>query len=193
MRVVSGSARGRKLQAPPGEGTRPTSDRVREAVFDMLSSMDVIEGASVLDLYAGSGALGIECLSRGAESAVLVDHHAGAVATIRRNLDVLGDDASRATVVRADALAFTRGAGRFDLAMADPPYAFDQWDELLESLRSRVDLLVAETGFDPRRSPWSPGAQWETVKVKRYGDTVVSIVKPIPVASGSGAAEEGQL
>lgn len=193
MRVVSGTARGRKLQAPPGPGTRPTSDRVREAVFDMLSSMDVIEAASVLDLFAGSGAMGIECLSRGAASAVLVDHHGGAVDTIRRNLAVLADAAARATVVRADALTYAAGARRFDLVLADPPYAFDRWADLLAVLHSRADLLVAETGFAKGRSPWSPGDGWETVKVKKYGDTVVSIVKPIPVPSGTGATEEGQL
>ncbi|HET6965436.1 MAG TPA: 16S rRNA (guanine(966)-N(2))-methyltransferase RsmD [Acidimicrobiales bacterium] len=179
MRVVSGTARGRKLQAPPGSGTRPTSDRVREAVFDMLTSMDVVEGATVLDLFAGSGALGIECISRGAESAVLVDHHAAAVATIRRNLDVLGEAAARATVVRSDALTYAASAPAFDLVLADPPYGFDRWAELLESLLPRAGLLVVETGAEPGPSLWAPGPAWETVKVKRYGGTVVCIVKPV--------------
>lgn len=160
-------------------------------MFDMLSSMDVIEGAAVLDLFAGSGALGIECLSRGAASAVLVDHHAGAVATIQRNLGVLGETAARAKVVRADALVYAARAPRFDLALADPPYGFDRWDELLERLHSRTNLLVVETGFEREGSPWSPGAGWETGKVRRYGGTVVSIIKPIPVPPGKDAAEEG--
>lgn len=158
----------------------------------MLSSMDVIEGATVLDLFAGSGALGIECLSRGADSAVLVDHHAGAVATVRRNIEVLGADASRARVVRSEALAYAAGAPRFDLVLADPPYGFDRWDELLELLHSRTDLLVVETGVDRGESPWSPGAWWETVKVRRYGGTLVAIIKPIPVPPHMDAAEEGQ-
>ena len=158
----------------------------------MLSSMDVIEGATVLDLFSGSGALGIECLSRGAESAVLVDDHAGAVATIRRNLEVLGDVATRATVVRSDALSYAARAPEFDLVLADPPYGFTRWDELLERLHSRANLLVAETGADQGGSPCSPDARWETVKVKRYGGTLVAIIKPIPVQPGAVAAEEGQ-
>ena len=145
----------------------------------MLSSMDVIEGATVLDLYAGSGAFGIECVSRGAESAVLVDHHADAVATIRGNVEVLGEEARRVTVVRADALAYVATAPDFDLVLADPPYAFDGWAELLERLRPRTGLLVVETGWERGASPWAPGPAWETVKVKRYGGTVVCIAKPL--------------
>ncbi len=159
----------------------------------MLPSMDVIEGATVLDLFAGSGALGIECLSRGAESAVLVDQHPDAVATIQRNLHVLGDTASRATVVRSDALAYVATAPRVDLVLADPPYDFDRWDELLERLRPRAGMLVAETGWEKGGSLWAPGPGWETVKVKRYGGTVVAIAKPIPVSPGTVAAEEGQI
>lgn len=193
MRVVAGTARGRPLRAPRGSVTRPTSDRVREALFDVLSSMGVVEGATVLDLFAGSGALGIECLSRGAEAAVLVDHQADAVAAIRTNLAVLGDQASRATVVRADALAYAAGAGRFGLVLADPPYDFGRWVDLLDRLHSRTGLLVAETGYRKGVSLWSPGAEWETVKVKRYGGTVVSIATPIPVVPGQVVAEEGQI
>lgn len=171
-------ARGRKLQAPPGSATRPTSDRVREAVFDMLVSMDAVEGSRVLDLFAGSGALGIECLSRRAGSAVLVDHDAGAIDTIRRNLAVLGEAAGRAEVVMADAVAYLSQAPRFDLVLADPPYAFDRWADLLEGLRDRAGILVAETGWEGGASVWTPGPGWETVKVKRYGGTVVCIAQP---------------
>lgn len=155
---------------------------MREAVFDVLSAMDRIEGSVVLDLFAGSGALGIECLSRGAESAVMVDHAPAAVAAIRQNLAVLGADGERATVVRADALSYAAGAARFDLVLADPPYGFERWSELLERLVSRTGLLVAETSA----SPWSPGDGWETVKVKRYGGTVVSIAQPVPAAAEEG-------
>ena len=164
--------------APPGSGTRPTSDRVREAIFDMLSSLDCIEDASVLDLFAGSGALGIECLSRGARSCVLVERDARAVDVIRQNLAVLGADAGAATVVRAEAVSYLSGAGRFDLVLADPPYDFDGWPLVLERLVDRAGLLVAETGVDRGSVPWSPGPGWETVKVKRYGSTLVSIVHP---------------
>src|SRR5438093_104252 len=103
MRVVAGTARGRRLQAPPGRDVRPTSDRVREAVFSSLASLDVIEGATVADLFAGSGAMGVEALSRGAASATFVDSSAAAVAAIRANLADTGL-AGTATVVRADVL-----------------------------------------------------------------------------------------
>lgn len=177
--MVAGSARGRRLLAPPGSVTRPTSDRVREAVFDMLSSMDCIEDASVLDLFAGSGALGIECLSRGARSCVLVERDGAAVDTIRQNLSVLGPElAAAATVVRADAVSYLASAGRFDLVLADPPYGFDGWPEVLDRLVARAGLVVAETGTGRGSVPWSPGPGWETVKVKRYGSTLVSIVHP---------------
>jgi 16S rRNA (guanine966-N2)-methyltransferase len=191
VRVVGGTARGRRLRAPDGGATRPTSDRVREAVFNVLVSMDRIEGAAVLDLFAGSGALGIESLSRGASEAVLVDDRPEAVEAIRENLDVLGADRSRARLVRADALAYAAAAPRFDLVLADPPYDFGRWPELLERLVTRADLLVAETAWERQGSRWTPGPQWETVKVKRYGGTLVSIVQPVsivrPVGSDSGS------
>src|SRR5918998_3417279 len=99
MRVIAGRWGGRRLQAPPGDATRPTSDRVREALFSILGAR--VDDARVLDLFAGSGALGIEALSRGAASATFVDHDPDALAAVRANLDGTGL-ADRATVVRAD-------------------------------------------------------------------------------------------
>ncbi|HET9075529.1 MAG TPA: 16S rRNA (guanine(966)-N(2))-methyltransferase RsmD [Acidimicrobiales bacterium] len=187
MRVVGGTARGRHLRAPSSGSTRPTGDRVREALFSMLTSLDRIEGSTVLDLFAGSGALGIESLSRGAARAVFVDSSAEAVAAIRENLAVLGPDQDKATVVRSDALRFLAGAPGFDLVLADPPYSYDRWPELLDLLVGGTGLLVAETG-----SPWEPGPGWETVKVKKYGGTVVSIAQPaVPVSVPP--AEEGEI
>src|SRR5207247_7816272 len=110
MRVVAGSAKGRRLTAPPGRDVRPTSDRVREAVFSSLVSMDAVEGASVLDLFAGSGALGIEALSRGAATATFVDDDRVAVETVRANLAATGVG-ERASVVDEDALRFLAHAG----------------------------------------------------------------------------------
>lgn len=191
MRVVAGTARGRKLSAPPGSATRPTSDRVREATMAMLVSMDAIDGATVADLFAGSGALGIECLSRGAESAVFVDHAGPAVATIRSNLEVLGPDRARATVVRADALGWAATMDRHDLVFADPPYGWGRWADLLDRLAPRTGLLVAETAWSGEGDPWTPGPGWETVKARRYGGTVVVIAQPLPVPSTQGPAEEG--
>jgi len=185
MRVVAGTARGRPLQAPAGRGTRPTSDRVREAMFSMLASMDAIEGAVVLDLFAGSGALGIEALSRGAAGVTFVDHDPAAVATVRANLGVLGEEADRATVVCSDVLRYLVGASPAlpvpsapDLALADPPYDFDGWGPLLGALAGGTRLLVAETGAEAGAG-WDPGPEWETVKVRRYGGTVVTVAQPV--------------
>jgi 16S rRNA (guanine966-N2)-methyltransferase len=156
-------------------------------MFSMLTSMDAVEGAAVLDLYAGSGALGIEALSRGAASAIFVDDDGAAVAAIRANLEVLGrDGGGRASVVRADALRYAAGAPPADLVLVDPPYRFDGWAALLEALAGRSGLLVAETG-----AAWEPGPGWETVKVKRYGGTVVTVVRPI-VRPRSALRQEGE-
>jgi 16S rRNA (guanine966-N2)-methyltransferase len=141
----------------------------------MLTSMDAISGAAVLDLYAGSGALGIEALSRGAASAVFVDDDPAAGAAIRANLEALGGDlGGQWSVVRADVLRYLPGAPIVDLALVDPPYRFDGWPALLAALHPRAGLVVAETGAD-----WDPGSRWETVKVKRYGGTVVTVVQPM--------------
>ncbi|CAN5464735.1 16S rRNA (guanine(966)-N(2))-methyltransferase RsmD [soil metagenome] len=121
MRVIAGTARGRPLTVPPGRDVRPTSDKVREAMFSSLG--DVVAGAHVLDLFAGSGALGIEALSRGARHAVLVERSPRAVAAIRQNLARTGL-AERARVVTLDAARFCRRpGGHFGLVLADPPYA----------------------------------------------------------------------
>ena len=121
MRVIAGSARGRRLQAPAGRGTRPTSDRVREAMFSSLA--DDVPGALVLDLFAGTGALGIEALSRGADAATFVEREPSVLATLKANLAStgLGD---RAEVVRSEAATFVaRAEGRrFDVVLCDPPY-----------------------------------------------------------------------
>jgi 16S rRNA (guanine966-N2)-methyltransferase len=155
-------------------------------MFSMLTSMDAVEGARVLDLYAGSGALGIEALSRGAESAVFVDNDPAAVAAIRANLAVLGAGAARAAVVQADVLGYVQGAPEVDLVLADPPYTFAGWEGLLDALAGQTGLLVAETGHD-----WDPGPGWETVKVRRYGGTVVTVVQPTS-RSRSPLRQEGE-
>lgn len=181
MRVVGGSARGRRLQAPPGRSVRPTSDRVREAIFDILSSLGAVEGASVVDLFAGSGALGIEALSRGANAATFIERDPKAVASVRANLAATGT-ADRAEVVGADVVAWLEGPGaarRFDLALCDPPYGFDGWSELLGHLRA--DLAVLESS-GPVEAPPS----WHAVKVKRYGGSVVTLVQQLPRRSTKG-------
>ncbi|MBW3614180.1 MAG: 16S rRNA (guanine(966)-N(2))-methyltransferase RsmD [Actinobacteria bacterium] len=171
MRVVAGVARGRRLVAPKGEATRPTSDFVREAVFATLGSYIDLEGATVLDLFAGTGALGIEALSRGAGRAVFVDHDRRAVAAIRANLASTG--VGPGEVHQADVLRWLdRTENRpFDVVFADPPYRWDGWPELL----GRLDggLLVLEAG-----SQVALGDRFELLKVKRYGDTFVTLTTP---------------
>jgi 16S rRNA (guanine966-N2)-methyltransferase len=181
MRVVAGRARGRVLLAPAGTATRPTSDRVREAVFNILSSMDAIEGAPVIDLFAGSGALGIEALSRGAASVTFVDHDRLATEAIAANLAVLGDDGRLGQVVRADALAWVRRlspGSPAGVVFADPPYAWSRWPELLDPLAAVAGLVVAETGATVASTPaWELG--WETVTERRYGSTLITILRPL--------------
>lgn len=176
MRVVAGSARGRKLSAPPGTDTRPTTDRVREAVFNALGSLGAVEGAVVADLFAGSGALGIEALSRGAASAHFVESDRRAAAVIEENLAALALT-DRAVVVRrpVDA-ALADLAVPLDLVLADPPYAFDGWSDLLAQLLPRLAdgaVVVAESD----RSLALPTG-WEKVRERTYGGTVVVFARP---------------
>jgi 16S rRNA (guanine966-N2)-methyltransferase len=171
VRVVAGSARGRRLTTPAGQATRPTADRVREATFNALGSLGVVEGATVLDLFAGSGALGIEALSRGAAAATFVDHDAEALAAVRANLDVTGL-AERATVVRGDAERWLAGAGRFDLALLDPPYATDDetWARLLTALDAEVAVLESDR-------PVPPPGDWSILRSRSYGASVVVLAR----------------
>jgi 16S rRNA (guanine966-N2)-methyltransferase len=146
VRIVAGEYRGRRLTTPPGLDTRPTSDRVREALFSILGD---IEGLRVLDLFAGSGSLGIEALSRGAAGAVFVENDRRAADAIQANLDAIG--ATEARVVRADALAWLRrAADRYDLVFLDPPYSSarnlaGKLSELLPAVLAEDALIVSES------------------------------------------------
>jgi 16S rRNA (guanine966-N2)-methyltransferase len=198
MRVVAGEARGRHFDAPPGRTTRPTSDRVREAIFGVLGSLSLdlspdlgpaadddddrgstIEDATVADLFAGSGALGIEALSRGAARATFVESDRNAAATIERNLTNLGLGAGQpgrsSVVVQSDVLRWLRTADPVDIAFCDPPYAFSEaeWAELASLLAPVTRLAVLEMG---RRRDLGP--QWELLKEKHYGGTVVLVARP---------------
>jgi len=171
VRVVAGSLRGRQLLAPPGPSTRPTSDRVREATFNALASLDVLRDATVLDLFAGSGALGIEALSRGAAHCTFVEQGRPAIITLRQNLDALALS-ERATVVTMDVGRYlsSNAAAAVDLALADPPYAYDGWAGLLDAVLASV--LVAESD-----RPIEPGEGWALVRSRRYGTTHVTILR----------------
>ena len=135
MRVITGSARGRKLKTPENFDIRPTTDNVKESVFNIIQ-FD-IEGRRILDLFAGTGQLGIECLSRGASSAVFVDQSREAVKIVKDNLKACG---LTGTVVQADALSFLRTCGKFDIIFVDPPYDSDLYESVLNTVNS-IDIL----------------------------------------------------
>ena len=177
MRVIAGRYGGRRLQAPRGAETRPTSDRVREALFSVLG--EGIYGARVLDLFAGSGALGIEALSRGAEAATFVDSAADAVRAINANLDALG---LKAQVRRSDALRFLHSAPRdarqYDLVFLDPPYRLAtrlerELSEALPAVLAPGAVVVAESD---RRAPLALDLPLHDER--RYGDTLLRIHGP---------------
>ena len=168
MRVVAGELGGRRLISPDGTTTRPTTDRVREAIFNSLGSSGVLEGALVADLYAGSGAIGIEALSRGAAHCTFVERDRDALRTLEANLDAMGlRDRSR--VVRG---ASTRAAAGLDvdIVFADPPYDFDRWEEL--SAAVTAPMLVVESGAELPTLP-----SWEVVRARRYGRTRVTFLE----------------
>jgi 16S rRNA (guanine966-N2)-methyltransferase len=162
-------------------------------MFSMLTSMDVIEGATVVDLFAGSGALGVEALSRGAAEVTFVDNDPAARDAINANLTVLGDLAGQARVLGMDALRYASTAPSTDVVLADPPYRFDRWEELLELLAGRAALIVAETSTDGALDlEGRLGPRWETVKVTRYGGTVVTVAQPVVHSEGL-VRQEGEI
>lgn len=182
MRIVAGHARGRRLRTPAGEATRPTSDRVREAVFNALFSRGGFDGTHVADLFAGSGALGLEALSRGAARCWFVESARDAVAVIDDNIDTLGFR-DRAIVVQADATsAIDRLPDDLDIVFADPPYAFDGWPDLLRAVGAHLaedGLVVVESD----RSVSVPDG-WEKQRERAYGGTVITFTAP---AAATGA------
>ncbi len=154
---------------------------MREATFNALGSMGAVEDAAVLDLFAGSGALGIEALSRGAASVVFVDSDPATRRVVEDNLAVVEPaDRDRARVVVADTQAFLRTPphGRFDLVLADPPYAFDAWEELFALLGPWLGtdaVVVCESDREIRPAPHGSAESLMVFRVKRYGGTVVTI------------------
>lgn len=169
MRVVAGSAKGRPLRAPRGGDTRPTSDFAREGIFNVLKAIVDIEGAHVVDLFAGSGALGIEALSRGAASVTFVDIARSAVDAIRRNL---ADTGFEGDVRKGDVLRVVDQLPPADLVFADPPYSFDAWAQLLASLVLEDDaVVIAESDRDV-----APPPGFGVARTKRWGGTVVTFL-----------------
>jgi 16S rRNA (guanine966-N2)-methyltransferase len=169
LRIVAGSLGGRSIAVPTGRRTRPTSARVREAWFNALA--DRVEGAAVVDLFSGSGALGIEALSRGAALVHFVEQDRTAFRILTRNIEAL-DLAGRARLHRAEVFRFLsrlEGERRFDLALADPPYGGGVATRLVTEFRRRpfASLLTVEHGREE-----DPGG--DAARQRRYGDTVLS-------------------
>ena len=193
MRVIGGRSRGRRLKAKLPTNIRPTSDRVRESIFDILGSQGGVEGLDVVDLFCGSGALGVEALSRGAASATFVDREPGALAAVRQNLEDVGLADATTTLVRAELPGWLRTwtataratatatatapsprtttAQTFDLALCDPPYNFEDWEALLGSLHA--DIVVMESS-----STVALPEGWMVTKERRYGGTLVTVAQP---------------
>lgn len=180
MRIVAGRWRGRGLKAPPGGATRPTTDRVRESLFSILGT--VVEGAEVLDLFCGSGALGLEALSRGAARAVFVDSSTHALAVVRENLATVGAEAERWRVTRGDATAHLRRLLKDAmspplLVLADPPYGAEDLAVLCDVAAAgprRILRLVIEHAAGEGTAP---PAGWRLDR-RRYGRTELSILEP---------------
>ena len=172
LRVIAGQARGCRLAVPEGDSTRPTLGRVREAMFNSLASLGLIDQSRVLDLYAGTGALGIEALSRGASAVTFVENQFDAVQTLQTNLVATGfmcrsvimyDDVDAALKV----LREHENEQMFDVAIIDPPYTFDGWPDLMRSVPSKVAVVQSN------RSVGMCG-DWQVLKCKRYGETTLT-------------------
>ncbi|GAB3578880.1 16S rRNA (guanine(966)-N(2))-methyltransferase RsmD [Calidifontibacter terrae] len=183
-RIIAGTAGGRRLATPPGDGTRPTSERVREALFARLDHLDALAGARVLDLYAGSGALGLEAASRGAVRAVMVEKDRRAAAVTERNIRELK---LPDTVVRTDSVQRFVGSAaseQFDLVFLDPPYAVGDEDlqqvlaALTQGWLAQDALLVVERSTRSGEPVWP--ADVELIGPRRYGETTIWFAEFVP-------------
>ena len=198
MRIVAGRAGGTRLTAPPGLALRPTSDRVREALF---ASLGDLRGWCVADLFAGTGALGLEALSRGAAQVFLVERHPSGVRCIRENLartqKAMGDaESGTVRILRADAfrapVLLADCTSTLDLVLADPPYAADAEQEsaatrLLQDARTAAWAAGAVLVLEHRTNqalPWSPAFAWKLLRQRRFGGTTLSFAV---AAAGSDA------
>ncbi len=180
---MAGTAGGRNVVTPEGDDVRPTKDRVREAVFNSLNSYGEVEDRTFLDLFAGSGALGLEALSRGAASCTFIDSDRRSISAINTNVERLGFTV-RSTVRQADAMSLARSFGPHDVALLDPPYAFDQWTELLSVLLTDVVVIESDRRIDP-------GSHWKILKHKQYAGTFVVIARRVQGGTEPADEEDG--
>lgn len=182
-RIVAGAARGRRLVVPPGEGTRPTSDRVREAMFSALESeLGAFAGLRVMDLYAGSGALGLEALSRGAAHVLLVESDARAVQSIRSNLAAVRLPGGEVVTTSVERALATSSSEPYDLVLADPPYALSG-KEVARALTRLTggwlhprSVVVVERPTRAEPLDWPDGLA--AVRERRYGETKLWYGRP---------------
>lgn len=171
MRVITGSARGRKLKTPANYDIRPTTDNVKEAVFNIIQFE--VEGRRILDLFAGTGQMGIECLSRGAASCVFVDRDREALKIIRDNLKACGLEG---TVMQEDSVGYLDRCGRFDVIFVDPPYDSGLYDAVIQKI-NKVDILT-QGGIiicESRRESSMPEVSAPYAKAKEYAYGKVKI------------------
>ncbi|TDP76179.1 16S rRNA (guanine966-N2)-methyltransferase [Brachybacterium sp. AG952] len=196
-RIISGALGGRTIPGPPGKGTRPTSDRVREALFSRLDGWGALAGARVLDLYAGTGALALESLSRGAAHAVLVEVHGPTARQLRRTAADLGlSDRVDVRAGKAATVAAGLAGHGATLVFLDPPYdvSTDELEQLLVTLRPALTddaLVVLERSSRSRPVEWPDG--WADDGTKSYGETVLQFGGPLvedePAADGAPSAD----
>ena len=165
--MVSGEARGRRLKAALPKSVRPTTDRVKESIFDILGSLGGVVDLEVVDLFCGSGALGIEALSRGAKSVIFVDSDPAALAAAKENLKAVGLESKAATFVRASLPGWSSRS--VDLILADPPYAMEGIDDVIGSLDAAMIVL------ESRDAPEVPEG-WSHLRERRYGTTLVTVL-----------------
>jgi 16S rRNA (guanine966-N2)-methyltransferase len=172
-RVIAGAARGRRLQVPSGSTTRPTADRAREGLFSSLQSLLDLDGARVLDLYAGSGALGLEAISRGAGNATLVESDPAAVAILRANVEHLGFRSAYVVAQPVERFLAVDPDPRYDLALIDPPYELDA----VPVLELLVPWLAPDAVVAVERRSRGPELAWpaayEPVRERRYGEATL--------------------
>ncbi len=169
VRIIGGVDRGRRIDAPPGRTTRPITDRAKESVFNMLANLELPAGASVVDLYAGSGSFGLECLSRHAAHVTFVERDHVAVGTLRDNVAKLGYG-DRCMVSATDVAVAVREMVQVDLAFCDPPYPDDPWAELLAQLRAKVIVVHADHPIDLTDD-------WTEVRRRKYGRSHILIAE----------------
>jgi len=178
-RIIAGEARGRRLLVPPGKITRPTSDRAREGLFSTVESMvGSLAGLRILDLYAGSGAFGLESLSRGAAHALMVENDERAAAVLRRNVSELGFPGAQVRAERVESLARSLPHKPYDVVLADPPYAVEAaalgriLDELLAAKWLRPEAVVAVERAS-RDAPWTWPDGIDAVRERKYGEATL--------------------